>query len=91
MNPILFVITWGVTLLMSIIVLIIEIPLKLICTIISTIFVTFVAIFAPIIEKLNFNIPDKISDGIENFCKYGLTIKEWLFLKTYNVYKKILL
>lgn len=90
MHPILFIIGWGVTLIMSIITLIIELPLKLICAIISTMFLILVAFTAPIINKLNINISDKLSDNIENFCKYGLSIKEWLFLKTYNAYKKAL-
>lgn len=90
MNPILFVIGWGVTLIMSVITLIIELPIKLICAIICIVFLTLVAITAPIENKLNINISDKASDNIDKFCKYGLTIKKWLFLKIYNVYKKTL-
>jgi hypothetical protein len=91
MNPVLFIIGWGVILTMSIITLIIELPLKLVCAIISTIFITLVAFIAPIVDKINFNISDKVSDNIEKFCEYSLTIKKWLFLKVYNVYKKTLL
>lgn len=91
MNPILFIIGWGVTLTMSIIIFIVELPLKLICAVISTVFLTLVALFAPIIDKLNIDVSDKVSDIIDNFCEYGLTIKKWLFLKTYNAYKKALL
>ena len=90
MNPILFIIAWGVILLMSVITLIVELPIKLICTIICTIFLILIAFTAPIAEKININVPDKISDNIESFCKYGLTIKKWLFLKIYNAYKKAL-
>jgi hypothetical protein len=90
MNPVLFIIGWGVILTMSIITLIIELPLKLICAIISTIFLTLIAFTAPIVDKINFNISDKVSDNIERFCKYSLTMKKWLFLKIYNVYKKAL-
>jgi hypothetical protein len=91
MNPILFLIGWGVTLLMSVITLIIELPLKLVCAIISTIFITLVAVIAPIGENWNINVSDKIADNIEKFCEYSLNIKKWLFLKIYNVYKKTLL
>lgn len=91
MHPILFIIAWGVILIMSVITLIIELPIKLICAIISIVFLILVALTAPITEKLNINILDKFSNNIENFCEYGLTMKKWLFLKTYNAYKKTLL
>lgn len=91
MNPVLFIIGWGVTLIMSVITLIIELPIKLICAVICIIFLTLVAITAPIENKLNINISDKASDNIDKFYKYSLTMKKWLFLKTYNVYKKTLL
>lgn len=91
MNPILFIIGWGVTLTMSIVTFIVELPLKLICAVISTVFLILVALFAPIIDKLNIDVSDKVSDIIDSFCEYGLTIKKWLFLKTYNAYKKALL
>lgn len=90
MNPILFIIAWGVILTMSIVTFIIELPLKLICAIISTIFLTLVAFTAPIADKLKIDVSDKTSDNIEKFCKYSLTMKKWLFLKIYNVYKKAL-
>ena len=90
MNPILFIIAWGVILLMSIITLIIELPIKLICGIISIVFLTLVAFTAPITDKLNINVSDKTFDKIDAFCRYGLTIKEWLFLKIHNAYKKTL-
>ena len=91
MNPILFIIAWGVILLMSIVTLIIELPIKLICAIISTVFLTLIAFTAPLADKLKIDVSDKTCDNIEKFCKYGLTIKEWLFLKIYNAYKKALL
>ena len=91
MNPILFIIAWGVILLMSIITLIIELPVKLICAIISTVFLTLIAFTAPLADKLKIDVSDKTCDNIEKFCKYGLTIKEWLFLKVYNAYKKALI
>ena len=91
MNPILFLIGWGVILTMSIITLIIELPLKLICATICTAFLILVALIAPIVDKLNIDVSDKTSDNIEKFYKYSLTIKEWLFIKIYNVYKKTLL
>ena len=91
MNPILFIIAWGVILTMSIVTLIIELPIKLVCVIISTIFLTLVAFTAPIAKKININVSDKVSDNIEKFCKYSLSIKKWLFLKIYNAYKKALI
>lgn len=90
MNPILFIIAWGVILLMSIVTLIIELPIKLVCAIISTVFLTLVAFTAPFADKLKIDVSDKICDNIEKFCKYSLTIKEWIFLKIYNAYKKAL-
>lgn len=91
MNPILFLIGWGVILTMSIVTLIIELPIKLICAVISTVFLILLAFIAPIVDKLNIDVSDKTSDNIEKFYKYSLTIKEWLFIKIYNVYKKTLL
>ena len=73
MNPVLFIIAWGVILLMSIITFIIELPLKLICAIISTVFLTLVAFTAPLADKLKINISDKICNNIEKFCEYSLT------------------
>lgn len=90
MNPILFIIAWGVILLMSIITLIVELPIKLICAVISTVFLILVAFIAPIADKLNFNVSDKISNNIEKFCEYSLSIKKWVFLKIYNAYKEAL-
>ena len=91
MNPILFIIGWGVTLLMSVITFIIELPLKLICITICIIFLTLVAFTAPIADKLKIDVSDKTSDNIEKFCKYSLTMKKWLFLNIYNAYKKALI
>ena len=91
MNPILFIIAWGVILLMSIVTLIIELPIKLVCAIISTVFLTLIAFTAPLADKLKIDVSDKTCDNIEKFCKYGLTIKKWLFLKIYNTYKEALL
>lgn len=91
MNPILFLIAWGVILTMSIITLIIELPLKLICATISIIFLTLVAFTAPITDNLKINVSDKVFNNIDKFCKYSLTMKKWLFLKIHNVYKKTLL
>ena len=90
MNPVLFIIAWGVILLMSIITLIIELPIKLICAVISTVFLILLAFVAPLGDKLKINVSDKICNNIEKFCKYGLTIKKWVFLKIYNAYKKAL-
>lgn len=91
MNPVLFIIAWGVILLMSIITLIIELPIKLVCAIISIVFLILLALVAPLADKLKINVSDKVCDNIEKFFEYGLTIKEWLFLKIYNAYKKALL
>jgi hypothetical protein len=91
MNPILFLIGWGVTLLMSVITLIIELPIKLICATISIVFITLVAFIAPIGENWNINVSDKTCDNIEKFCKYSISIKKWIFLKIYNAYKKALI
>ena len=91
MNPILFIIAWGVILLMSIITLIVELPIKLVCGVISIVFLILLALIAPLADKLKINVSDKICDNIEKFCKYGLTIKEWLFLKVYNAYKEALI
>ena len=90
MNPILFIIAWGVILLMSIVTLIIELPIKLVCAIISTVFLTLIAFTAPLADKLKIDVSDKTCDNIEKFCKYSLTMKKWLFLKIYNAYKKAL-
>ena len=91
MNPILFIIAWGVILLMSIVTLIIELPIKLVCAIISTVFLTLIAFTAPLADKLKIDVSDKTCDNIEKFCEYSLTMKKWLFLKIYNVYKRTLL
>jgi hypothetical protein len=90
MNPILFLIAWGVILTMSTVTLIIELPIKLFCAIISTVFLILVAFIAPIADNLKIDVSDKVSDNIEKFCKYSLTMKKWLFLKIYNAYKKAL-
>lgn len=91
MNPILFLIAWGVILTMSIVTLIIEIPLKLICATISIVFLTLLAFTAPITDNLKINVSDKVFDNIDKFCKYSLTMKKWLFLNIYNAYKKALI
>lgn len=90
MNPILFIIAWGVILTMSIVTLIIELPLKLLCAVINIVCLTLAAFVAPIVDELNIDVSDKTFDNIEKFCKYGLTIKEWIFIKVYNAYKKAL-
>ena len=91
MNPILFIIAWGVILLMSVTTLIVEFPIKLICAAISTVFLILLALVAPLADKLKINVSDKICDNIEKFCKYSLTMKKWLFLNIYNAYKKALI
>ena len=90
MNPILFIIAWGVILLMSVITFIVEFPIKLICAAISIVFLILLALVAPLSDKLKINVSDKVYDNIEKFFEYSLTIKEWIFLKIYNAYKKAL-
>lgn len=68
--------------------LISELPLKILCGILSIILLFIGAIVAPIIKNLN--IPDKLDKFLENFCEYGLSFKNWFFIKVFNIYNETL-
>lgn len=90
MNPILFIVAWTATLTTTILTFIIELPLKAICTTLSIIFLLIVAFTSPLLDK-NINVSNKVETFIENFVNYGLSISEWLFIKTFKKYKDLLI